>query len=75
MNETIDQREVRLSKLRALRARGIDPFEQTGYRRTHATADLQTRFTELEGQEVAVAGKLVGLRSTAGRPSPTSPVR
>lgn len=62
MNETIDQREVRLSKLRALRARGIDPFEQTGYRRTHATADLQTRFTELEGQEVAVAGRLMGLR-------------
>ncbi len=62
MSEQIDQREVRLQKLAALRERGEDPFARTGYDRTHSAAELVENFDELEGQEVAVAGRLIALR-------------
>lgn len=62
MSDQTDQRTVRLNKLAALRERGADPFVRTGYERTHGTAELTERFEELEGQTVAIAGRLTALR-------------
>ena len=62
MSEPIDQRAVRVAKLEAMRARGEDPFARTGYERTHAAAQLPEDFDRLEGQTVAVAGRIMALR-------------
>ncbi|MGC9319499.1 MAG: lysine--tRNA ligase, partial [Armatimonadota bacterium] len=62
MSDETDQREVRLRKLEALREEGNDPFAATGYQRTHRAGELQRRFDELEGQTVAVVGRLTALR-------------
>jgi lysyl-tRNA synthetase, class II len=62
MSEQIDQRQVRLDKLAKMREAGNDPFAQTGYDRTHSADELQQQFEELEGQEVAVAGRITALR-------------
>lgn len=62
MSDQTDQRQVRLAKLQALRERGEDPFARTGYDRTHTTRELCERFDELEGQTVAIAGRLLALR-------------
>ena len=62
MSDQTDQRTVRLNKLEALRERGDDPFVRTGYERTHSISELTERFEELDGQSVAVAGRLTALR-------------
>lgn len=62
MNEQNDQRAVRLAKLEALREGGYDPFAQTRYDRTHTAVELHESFDELEGQTVAVAGRIMALR-------------
>ena len=62
MSEQIDQRQVRLDKLAKMREAGSDPFQQTGYDRTHTADELQQRFEELEGQQVALAGRITALR-------------
>lgn len=62
MSDQTGQREVRLRKLEAMREEGIDPFAATGYERTHRAGELQRRFDELEGETVAVAGRLTALR-------------
>ncbi len=62
MSDVTDQRAVRLQKLQDMRDAGEDPFARTGYDRTHEAAELQERFDELEGERVAVAGRLMALR-------------
>ncbi len=62
MTEPTDHRDVRLAKLRAIQEREGDPFARTGYERTHDAAELHERFDELEGETVAVAGRLRALR-------------
>jgi lysyl-tRNA synthetase class 2 len=62
MSDQTDQRAVRLAKLQAMREGGEDPFARTGYDRTHCALDLTERFEELEGQEVAIAGRITALR-------------
>ncbi len=62
MSEPTNQRDVRLGKLQAMRERGDDPFARTGYERTHAAAELQECFDDLQGQTVAVAGRLTAVR-------------
>lgn len=61
-----DQREVRLGKLARLRAAGIEPYPYR-FARTHEAAALHAEFDALAGQEVAVAGRLVGGRRDMGR--------
>lgn len=55
-------REVRLSKLRRIRETGIDPFAQTRYDVTALSRDIVQQFGELEGQRVAVAGRITAIR-------------
>jgi lysyl-tRNA synthetase class 2 len=61
-----DQRETRIAKLARLRAEGVEPYPYR-FERTHLSDELKERFDELEGQEVAVAGRLVGGRRLMGK--------
>lgn len=57
-----DYRNERLRKLAALRELGIDPYP-AHTERTHDCATVVTQYDELAGQEVAVAGRVVSIRS------------
>ncbi|HEY7061154.1 MAG TPA: lysine--tRNA ligase [Chloroflexota bacterium] len=61
-----DPRAARLAKLDRLRAAGVEPYPYA-YGRTHLAADLHAHYDELEGQEVAVAGRLVGAKRVMGK--------
>ena len=61
-----DQREVRRAKLARWRAAGVNPYPYR-FVRTHEAATLQAQFDALAGQEVAVAGRLVGGRRDMGK--------
>jgi lysyl-tRNA synthetase class 2 len=60
--ETNTPHEIRREKLERLRAKGIDPYP-IATRRSHRAADVVDAFDELEGQEVAVAGRVTALRT------------
>lgn len=57
-----DYRDERLRKLAALRDLGIDPYP-AHTERTHDCATVVAQYDELAGQEVAVAGRVVSIRS------------
>ena len=57
-----DYRDERLRKLAALRELGIDPYP-AHTERTHDCATVVSQYDELAGQEVAVAGRVVSIRS------------
>jgi len=59
MNE---QMRIRLGKLAELRETAGDPFEQVTYPVTAQSATIIARFEEMEGQTVAVAGRLMSKR-------------
>ena len=59
MNE---QMRIRLGKLTEMREATGDPFEQVTYPVTAHSATIIARFEELEGQTVAVAGRLMSKR-------------
>lgn len=52
---------VRLEKLRELRKEGIEPYGGR-FARTHTTAQVHLNFTELEGQEASLAGRIMAIR-------------
>ncbi len=54
--------QIRRDKLAALQAQGRDPFENVVYDQTHHSTDVIEHFTELEGQEVSIAGRLMSKR-------------
>lgn len=56
-----DYRDERLRKLEELHKLGVNPYPADSHR-THVTHDIVTRFDELEGQTVTVAGRIVGIR-------------
>jgi lysyl-tRNA synthetase, class II len=56
-----DYRDERLRKLKELQDLGVNPYPATS-KRTHHTQDISTKFDELEGQTVTVAGRILGLR-------------
>jgi len=53
---------VRREKLDALRAAGQDPFVITQFKRSHSCHGVISAFEELEGQHVALAGRLMSKR-------------
>jgi len=59
---TDELRRIKLDKLSELRSAGRDPFLNVRYDRTHHAADVEAGFSELEGKEVVVAGRLVAKR-------------
>ena len=54
--------KVRREKLAELQAQGADPFVITKYDQTHHSADIKENFSDLEGKEVSVAGRLMSKR-------------
>ncbi len=59
--ETNEQKQVRLDKLNELKSKGINPFGGR-YERTHITSQILNGFVELEGKNVAIAGRIMAIR-------------
>lgn len=60
--EMNEQMRVRLGKLQALAAAGNDPFEQVTFPVTCHSTDITGNFEQMEGQEVALAGRIMSKR-------------
>lgn len=54
--------QVRKEKLKALIEAGKNPYEITEFNRTHVTTEIFENYDELEGKEVAIAGRMIGKR-------------
>src|SRR5690606_28449055 len=59
MNEIL---KVRREKLADLQEAGKDPFKITRYDPTHYSEEVIEHFDELEGKDVAVAGRIITKR-------------
>ena len=53
---------IRKEKLKELQAQGKDPFKTTKYDRTHLSKEIKAGYEELEGKDVAVAGRIMAKR-------------
>ena len=65
MEEILDENhliKIRKEKLEELKKQGKNPFEITKYNRTHTSEDIKNNFTELEGKDVSIAGRIVAKR-------------
>jgi len=51
--------QVRKEKLKALIEAGKNPYEITEFNRTHVTTEIFENYDELEGKEVAIAGRMM----------------
>jgi lysyl-tRNA synthetase class 2 len=60
--ETKSLRDARLDKLKRLRERGVDPYPVASAR-SHLIREVISAFEQLEGREVAVAGRVTALRT------------
>jgi len=70
LGTALNERGLRLAKVEALRARGIEPYPAT-FERDHTAADLRGRFAGLEpdaatGTRVRIAGRLMLIRRHGG---------
>lgn len=63
MSEELTQEELRLHKLLALQAQGRDPFAVHRFARTHLARDAVAGFESLQGQVVAVCGRVMTRRA------------
>ena len=57
-----DQVKVRRDKLEALRAEGLDPFQQTKFDVTSSANEIKENFDAMEGRTVTLAGRLMSKR-------------
>ncbi|HBQ96125.1 MAG: lysine--tRNA ligase [Firmicutes bacterium] len=64
--DSFDPRAVRLSKLEALRARGVNPYEPTNFKATVLSGEVHDHFAEWDGKLVRMAGRVMAIR-THGR--------
>ena len=53
---------IRKEKLKELQEQGKDPFKITKYNRTHLSKEVKESYDELEGKDVAVAGRIMAKR-------------
>ena len=53
---------IRKEKLKELQSQGKDPFQITKYDRTHLSNEVKENYDELEGKDVAVAGRIMAKR-------------
>ncbi len=62
--ETVNrsEKEIRRDKLASLQSSGKDPFQITVCERDHTAQEIRDHFEELENQDVAVAGRIMGWR-------------
>ena len=67
-NEVLDEQElnrlmqVRRDKLKELQENGKDPFEITKYDRTEFSQDIKDNYSDFEGKDVSVAGRIMAKR-------------
>lgn len=54
--------QVRKEKLKALIEAGKNPYEIIEFNRSHVTTEIFENYEELEGKEVAIAGRIMGKR-------------
>ena len=54
--------QIRRDKLKELQEAGRDPFVITKYDVTHHSSDIRDNYDELEGKEVAIAGRMMSKR-------------
>lgn len=54
--------QVRKEKLKALIEAGKNPYEITEFNRSHVTTEIFENYEDLEGKEVAIAGRIMGKR-------------
>ncbi len=57
-----EAKRIRLEKLAALTEAGHNPFTLTSFPKTHTSNDLRSRYDELEGHTVTLAGRMIGKR-------------
>jgi len=57
-----DYRQTRIHKVMQLRDAGADPYREVRYDRTHGAGEIAPLFTQLEGQRVRVAGRVMAKR-------------
>ncbi|MDR2657253.1 MAG: lysine--tRNA ligase [Oscillospiraceae bacterium] len=57
-----EQERIRRGKLDALREQGLDPYRITRFHVTAASVDIRSRFDELDGRDVAIAGRMLSRR-------------
>lgn len=60
--EVSEQRKIRREKLQELRDMGRDPFVQETYNVTAHSKDIKENFEAMEGEEVAIAGRIMRKR-------------
>ena len=60
--EVSEQRKIRREKLQELRDMGRDPFIQETYNVTAHSKDIKENFEAMEGEEVAIAGRIMRKR-------------
>lgn len=53
----------RIQKLQELRKRGINPFGEEKFPRTHLAQEIKDNFSSLEGHNCSVAGRVLAIRS------------
>ncbi len=57
-----EQKQIRIDKLSALRKAGRDPFEITVANQTHKSDEIKENYSELEGKDVSVCGRIMTWR-------------
>ncbi len=62
MEDESEQTRIRMEKLQALKDLGRDPYELVRFDQTHESADILKGFEALEGQPVAIAGRMMSRR-------------
>lgn len=60
--ETNEQRQIRIDKLRAMQEEGRDPFQVMTAEQTHESAEIKENFDELENKDVSVCGRIIARR-------------
>ena len=54
--------QIRRDKLKELQENGKDPFEITKYDRTEFSKDIKDNYSEYEGKDVSIAGRIMAKR-------------
>ena len=60
--QTNEQRQIRIEKLKAMQEAGQDPFQVMTAEQTHQSTEIKEQYDALEGKEVSVCGRIIGRR-------------
>ncbi len=60
--QTNEQRQIRIEKLKAMQEAGQDPFQVMTAEQTHQSTEIKEQYEALEGKEVSICGRIIGRR-------------